>query len=455
MDQWSPDDIPLSPIAGSQGFAGPDFSETAARTAHSCPAELPVKLSICIITYNRSSYLKETLRHLVKVADFPFEYEVIICDNCSSDDTPDCVEAFTSTFPEIHYVRQTENVGPEANLMAAYHLARGEYVVYLADDDRLEVEGLRQVLEFMEENQDVGVCHCPWELWDDVEQKSQGLFYEVKSPRVFGRADSLGLCDFVLGNHIFPEICVYRAEIMRRMMYMPHRTYWAFVHLINVLSYAQVAFLPIPYYRFITRHSSEERREQHGNKQVVTGAGWDAYRGGLEAMIHQAFRLQGVPGIPEKSRLQIAQSVQSFINMRMQVALRLLIRDKDFIAANDVLIRLLVANAVPPDQARDLRSFLIGRAALQCFLQTYKATTQLKRIGLYAMDDAIVIRNLLKEMQSNLEIAIFAEGSIEQVDKSHILIMTNSHEKRDLLIQAGFRPGLVLVEHDLMSNFAS
>ncbi|RDI54844.1 hypothetical protein DES45_11120 [Microvirga subterranea] len=339
--------------------------------------------------------------------------------------------------------------------MAAYHLARGEYVVYLADDDRLEVEGLRQVLQFMEENLDVGVCHCPWELWDDVEQKSQGLFYDLNSPRIFGRADSLALCDFVLGNHVFPEICVYRAEIMRRMMYMPHRAYWAFVHLINVLNYAQVAFLPIPFYRFITRHSSEEKREQHGNKQVVTGAGWDAYRGGLEAMIHQAFRLRGAPGVPEKSRPQVAQGIQSFINTRMQVALRLLIRDRDFIAANDVLIRLLVADALPPDQAQDLRSFLAGRAALQCFLQTYNATTQLQRIGLYAMDDAVIIQKLLHEMQSDLEIAIFSEDSIEQEDKARMLIMTNSHEKRDLLLQAGFWPGLVLVECDLMSVIAS
>ncbi|WP_319004786.1 glycosyltransferase family 2 protein [Microvirga lenta] len=414
-----------------------------------------MKLSVCILTYNRSSYLRKTLEHLFDNLNFMFRYEVIVCDNCSTDDTPDVVNAFESTRPELRYVRQTENVGAEANLVAAYHLARGEYIVYLADDDRLELESLGQILRFMDKNLEVGVCHCPWELWDDVEQKSQGRFYNVSSPRIFGRSDSLALCEFVLGNHIFPEICVYRAEIMRRVMYMPHRTYWAFVHVMAVLSHAQVAFLPTPYYRFITRHSPGEKREQHGNKQAVTGAGWDAYRGGLEAMIHQAFRLQGMPGVPDKNRQQVAQNIQMFINMRMQVALRLLIGSKDFIAAYDVLIRLSVANALPPDQVRELHSFLAGRGALQRFLQIYNSTTQLERIGLYAMADALVVQKLLHDMQNNLTIEILSDDNLAREDKSRIFIMTSSHESRCLLVQMGFWPGLVHVERDLMSTFAS
>ena len=61
-------------------------------------------LSICIPTFNRSSYLRNTLNSIVSQQEFLSEkVEIIISDNASTDETPDVVKEFTAKYSNIHY----------------------------------------------------------------------------------------------------------------------------------------------------------------------------------------------------------------------------------------------------------------------------------------------------------------------------------------------------------------
>lgn len=411
-----------------------------------------MKLSICLITYNRSTYLRKTLTEFFTAADFSFDYEVLVCDNCSTDETSEVVAELMRDHPQLRYVRQTRNVGPEANLVAAFHMAEGEYVVYLADDDQLVPEAVARVLAYMDEHPDVGVCQCPWELWDDVEKQGRGLFYRLDAPRQFAREDSLNLCDFILKNHIFPEIGIYRAEVMRKMFYLPRTSYWAFVHVINVLEHAKVAFLPIPYYRSITVHWPGEHRKQTGHEQAATS--WDLYRGGLEAMIHRAFLLKGIPGVLNEHAAAINQAVQHFVNMRLKVALRLLLGKRDFIGAHDVLVRLVAAKAIAAEEVSKLRTFIMGRAALQVLIETFDSATTLEQIGLYKVEAGATVAALLHEMRPELPIKEIDDLTLEASDRSRTLVLTGRHESRKELLHSGYKPGFVAVEQDLLRMFA-
>jgi glycosyltransferase involved in cell wall biosynthesis len=412
----------------------------------------PVKLSICLITYNRARYLRKTLTTFFALANVPFDYELLVCDNCSTDETPAVVAGLMREHSQLRYVRQKKNVGADANLMAAYHTATGEYVVYLADDDQLLPEAVVQVLEYMDRHPDVGVCHCPWELWDDVAQQSFGTFYKVNAPVQFGRQDSLLLCDFVLDNHIFPEISIYRTEVVRRMLYQPRSAFWPFVHLIDALDHAKVAFLPTAYYRSITRHWPGEERQQNGFE--VATSDWDSYRGGLEMMIHRSFLIQGAHGVPNEHLRKVADAVQQFVNTRMKVALRLLIGKRDYVAAHAVMVRLLVAGALTPEEAQQVRQTVMARAALQAFLQVFDATTALESVGFYKVSKAEALKILLQELRPELAI-VELDCAAGEVEKDRMLVLTGSHENRATLIEAGHHPGFVMVERDLAWMFAS
>ena len=93
-------------------------------------------VSILITTYNRSRLLRRAINSVLS-QDFA-DYEIVIIDDCSSDDTREVVASFSDT--RIRYLRNETNVGSKVGDRAilrrfVYELMRGQYFVYLCDDD--------------------------------------------------------------------------------------------------------------------------------------------------------------------------------------------------------------------------------------------------------------------------------------------------------------------------------
>jgi hypothetical protein len=93
-------------------------------------------VSVLITTYNRSSLLQRALTRVLW-QDFS-DLEVVVIDDCSSDDTPEVMKQFVD--PRVRYIRNEQNVGgtlgDRAHIQRFVHeLARGKYHVYLCDDD--------------------------------------------------------------------------------------------------------------------------------------------------------------------------------------------------------------------------------------------------------------------------------------------------------------------------------
>jgi glycosyltransferase involved in cell wall biosynthesis len=122
------------------------------------------KLSICVITYNRAEYLRQTLLDHASLDGVPFAYEIVVVDNCSTDGTPEVLAQFASAAVSFRWFRQSHTVRPEENLIAAFRLARGEFAVYLADDDALIPARVAAVVTYMDQNPAIVACHSPWDL---------------------------------------------------------------------------------------------------------------------------------------------------------------------------------------------------------------------------------------------------------------------------------------------------
>lgn len=89
--------------------------------------------SIAIPTYNRASKLLFTLHNLLK-QDYD-DYEIIVSDNNSTDNTEDVVNSFKSK--KIHYFKNKTNLGGIPNLRNATKHASGQYVFLHGDDDMI------------------------------------------------------------------------------------------------------------------------------------------------------------------------------------------------------------------------------------------------------------------------------------------------------------------------------
>lgn len=109
------------------------------------------KLSICIPTYNRKSYLEQSINSLLpQLRD---DIEVLISNNCSPDDTDEYCKTLDS---RITYHKQSENIGSDGNFLWLMDNARGKYIILLSDDDYLEIGAVEKLVNFLE-GKDIGL----------------------------------------------------------------------------------------------------------------------------------------------------------------------------------------------------------------------------------------------------------------------------------------------------------
>ena len=92
-------------------------------------------LTYAIITYNRSKYLRKSLKSVLDQVGSDELVEVLVSDNCSTDDTKEVVREFQKKYKNLRYHCNETNVGAEGNIHAALRHSKGEYVVVAGDDD--------------------------------------------------------------------------------------------------------------------------------------------------------------------------------------------------------------------------------------------------------------------------------------------------------------------------------
>jgi len=89
------------------------------------------KVSICIPAYNTAKYLPEAIESVL-AQDFT-DYELVICDNASTDETPEICRSYTDS--RIRYVRFEELTNQSGNFNRCLNLAQSELIALLHADD--------------------------------------------------------------------------------------------------------------------------------------------------------------------------------------------------------------------------------------------------------------------------------------------------------------------------------
>ena len=92
-------------------------------------------LSVCIVTYNQEDYIFKTIESMLN-QKVNFDYEIIVGDDCSTDNTRKIVQSFVGKYPFIiKPIFHEKNVGPIENIKSVYKKARGKYICHLDGDD--------------------------------------------------------------------------------------------------------------------------------------------------------------------------------------------------------------------------------------------------------------------------------------------------------------------------------
>ncbi len=123
------------------------------------------KLSICIPTYNRGSIIGETIESILnQLQDC---VELIVSDNCSTDNTRDVIIKYQEQDSRIKYYRAQKNMGADWNYLRVIELAQGEYCWLLGSDDLLTADAISNMLKHVKSNNDVyvvGLVSCDFNM---------------------------------------------------------------------------------------------------------------------------------------------------------------------------------------------------------------------------------------------------------------------------------------------------
>jgi len=119
----------------------------------------PPLLTYAFITYNRSRYLKKSLRCVLQQIGNDELTEILVSDNASTDDTRAFVEEMQKTYKNLRYHCNEENVGAEGNIHRAIEKSRGEYVLVAGDDDYFIDGALHVVLNNIVRYRGVGLFY--------------------------------------------------------------------------------------------------------------------------------------------------------------------------------------------------------------------------------------------------------------------------------------------------------
>jgi glycosyltransferase involved in cell wall biosynthesis len=116
------------------------------------PSNQPL-ISITIPTWNRAAYLRLNLdQFATQLQENSQAIEILISDNCSTDETQAVVAEFQQKGLPIRSIRNTENIGSDCNIAQCFNEAVGRYVMILGDDDLLIDGALSLLVALLEEN---------------------------------------------------------------------------------------------------------------------------------------------------------------------------------------------------------------------------------------------------------------------------------------------------------------
>ena len=107
-------------------------------------------VSIVMPAYNSEKYISDSINSVIKQTYT--DWELIIIDDCSKDNTLSIVKEFQATYNNIRIYRNDENSGVSKTRNKGIYEAQGEWIAFLDSDDMWEENKLAIQMKYAQKN---------------------------------------------------------------------------------------------------------------------------------------------------------------------------------------------------------------------------------------------------------------------------------------------------------------
>lgn len=107
----------------------------------------------CIVTHNNMATINETLQSLFEYTK-EIDFKLYVVDNVSTDGTVDFIKKH---YPQVEIKELSENIGFGAGHNVAIDCINSDYHIVINPDIVLIENSIKKMVEFLEENKDIGL----------------------------------------------------------------------------------------------------------------------------------------------------------------------------------------------------------------------------------------------------------------------------------------------------------
>jgi len=123
------------------------------------------RVSIGLPVFNGENFLVEALDSIL--AQSFTDYEVIICDNASTDQTAEICNDYLQRDGRLRYFRNERNLGAAPNFNQTFHKSRGKYFKWASHDDLMTTDYIEKCVTALETDPKAVLCHSLVNLIDE------------------------------------------------------------------------------------------------------------------------------------------------------------------------------------------------------------------------------------------------------------------------------------------------
>lgn len=144
-------------------------------------------VSIVMPSFNTAPFIAESIKSVL--AQTYYDWELIIVDDCSTDNTDDVVKPFLSD-SRIHYLKNDKNSGAAVSRNRALREANGRWIAFLDSDDLWMSDKLSKQISFMEEYD----YHFSYTNYVEINTDGQKTGVSVTGPKKITKTGFFNYC---------------------------------------------------------------------------------------------------------------------------------------------------------------------------------------------------------------------------------------------------------------------
>lgn len=190
-----------------------------------------MKISIIVTSYNYSNFIEQTINSIL--AQTYTNFELIIVDDCSSDNSVEIIKNFKDD--RIKFIQNEQNLGLAISIAKALKIATGEWIAFCESDDFWEKDCLEKRIQIVEKYPNLGVIFNDVEPFsttnkipETIQQNSENLKKINFPTNVFGKIAFYNIVQ------TFSAVMISRAEIAKLNLTPPDDRFldwWLFIQL--------------------------------------------------------------------------------------------------------------------------------------------------------------------------------------------------------------------------------